>query len=157
MRNILIAAALGTAMTLASGPTANPAQAAGPLLITETEAGMGPYQGMTMMTRAGGGPIIKVLRPDQVDGGPVPVLSKPVHISLQFEPVSQAKVDMASLKVIYLKLFGIDITDRLKPYVAGEAIDVPEADIPTGDHSIRVDIKDTSGKQSSQTFRFVVK
>jgi hypothetical protein len=74
-----------------------------------------------------------------------------------FEPLSNAKVDMGTLKVVYLKLFGIDITDRLKPYVNGQAIDVPEADIPVGDHSIRVDIKDSNGRQSSQVFRFIVK
>lgn len=157
MRRALIATALGLTVSLAGVMPMASAHAAGPLLITETEAGMAPYEGVTMLTRAMGGPVIKVLQPDQADGQKVPVLTKPVHISLKFEPVSQAKVDMASLKVIYLKLFGIDITDRLRPYVAGEAIDVPEADIPTGDHSIRVDIKDTTGRQSSQVFRFMVK
>lgn len=157
MRNVLMAAALSLAAGLAGTIPATPARAAGPMLITDAEARMGAYEGMMMMTRSVGGPVIKVLRPDQADGQKVPVLSKPVHISLKFEPVSQARIDMASLKVVYLKLFGIDITDRLKPYVSGEAIDVPEADIPSGDHSIRVDIKDTTGRQSSQVFRFTVK
>jgi hypothetical protein len=125
-------------------------------LITGAEAQMGAYQGSTMLTRALGGPSIHVLSP-AATGSEVPVLPKPVHISLQFESLENSKVDMASLKVVYLKLFGIDITDRLKPYVVGEAIDVPEADIPTGDHSIRVEIKDSMGRASQQVFRFVVK
>lgn len=155
MRNTVVAFVLAVTAAFA-GPGA--AVDAAPLkLITEEEARMEPYAGAMMMMRAMGGPVIKVVRPDQADGQQVPVLGRPVHISVRFEPLSNAKVDMASLKVVYLKLWGIDITDRLKPYVSGEAIDAPEADIPPGEHSIRVDIKDTSGRQSSQVFRFVVK
>jgi hypothetical protein len=158
MRKSVLVLGLGVVLSLtpAAAPTER-AEAAAVKLITDAEARLGPYEGAMMMMRALGGPVIKVLRPDQADGQKVPVLGRPVHISLVFEPLSNSKVDMASLKVVYLKLFGIDITDRLKPYVNGETIDVPEADIPTGDHSIRVDIKDTAGRQSSQVFRFIVK
>lgn len=158
MRRTIIALALG--LTAALAPVAVPdesAHAAAMKLITEDEARMAPFEGGMMLMRSLGGPVIKVLQPDQADGQKVPVLGRPVHINVVFEPLSNAKVDMGTLKVVYLKLFGIDITDRLRPYVNGQAIDVPEADIPVGDHSIRVDIKDSNGRQSSQVFRFIVK
>jgi hypothetical protein len=141
-------------LILASGDRV---RAAGLQLITPEEAALGAYQGTSIMTRGLGGPVIKIISPDQGNGDAVPVLGKPVHISVRFEPFADSQIDMSSLKVVYLVLFGVDITDRLKPYIAGNGIEAPEAEIPDGDHSIRVDIKDTSGHLSSQVFHFVVK
>lgn len=135
------------------------AAAARAWLITPQEAALGPYQGQPMMMLRGiGGPLIRIISPDEGDGTKVPVLSKPVHIKVLFEDsISTAKVIMSSLKVTYLKLWGIDITDRLKPYISGDVIDVPQADIPEGDHSIRIEIKDSAGHLASEEFHFIVK
>jgi hypothetical protein len=157
MRHVKRLLVLSLCLIALSPAAGRPAQAESLLLITPEEAALGAYQGVSLATRGLGGPVIKVLSPDQSDSDKVPVLGKPVHISVHFESFSGAKVDMSTLRVIYLKLFGIDITDRLKPYVTGDAIEVPAADIPDGDHSIRVDIKDTSGHESQQTFHFLVK
>jgi hypothetical protein len=150
----IIAIALGATLSLC---LTGQARAAAVQLITPEEAAMQLYQGMTLKTRGAGGPAIIIVRPDQGDGRTVPTLAKPVHITVRFEPRGNAKIDMSTLRVVYLKLFGIDITDRLRRYVIGDGFDVPEADIPAGDHSIRVDIKDVSGQASSQVFRFIIK
>src|SRR5438128_1127443 len=99
MGKIKVAASLlGTrvsAFVLAAGfGLANPVAAAA--LISDGEAALGPYQGMTLMTRGIGGPLIKVVSPDQGDGKIVPVLPKPVHINVLFEDsVADTKVDMS--------------------------------------------------------------
>lgn len=41
----------------------------------------------------------------------------------------------------YLKSPSVDLTPRLKPFVKPDGIDMPDAELPVGDHVIRVDVK----------------
>ena len=43
----------------------------------------------------------------------------------------------------------MDLTDQLKDYVSSNGIDMPEAEIPPGDHRIRVDVRDVDGVRGS--------
>jgi hypothetical protein len=126
-------------------------------LISLEEAALPEYAGdrEPRLRSALGGPRIEILAPD-MKASDKPSINKPVVINVKFEALDGANVAMDSLRVIYLRLFGIDITDRLRPYVKGSAIAVDEADIPVGDHSIRVEIKDNLGRKSSETFNFIV-
>jgi len=60
-------------------------------------------------------------------------------------------VDLASLKVFLMKLWDIDITDRVRPYVSGDGIHVTHADFPKGQHTIKITIADHEGHESSRT------
>jgi hypothetical protein len=126
-------------------------------LISEDESNLPTYQGgdSLRLRSAVGGPRIDVRAPQMLNNQK-PTVSKPVAINVRFEPLDGSQVNMTTLKVTYLKLFGIDITDRLKPFIKGTEIAVDEADIPVGDHSIRVDIRDSQGRGSSETFSFKV-
>ena len=59
------------------------------------------------------GPIIKIEKPDQDQ-----FYDDLIDILISFDknPLGEP-VNMESLRVIYLKMFGIDITDRVRPYV----------------------------------------
>ena len=85
------------------------------------------------------GPMIEVLKPAL--GAPVAV---PLEVSVKFVPRS-APVDLASLKVTVLKLFGIDITDRIRPYTTATGIQIPDAKLPSGEHTVRITVADASG------------
>ncbi|KAJ8136276.1 hypothetical protein OY671_010511, partial [Metschnikowia pulcherrima] len=41
---------------------------------------------------------------------------------------------------------------RLKPFVKPDGIDMPDAELPAGDHIIRVDVKDSEGRSASTSF-----
>ena len=85
------------------------------------------------------GPLIEVVKPTL--GSPVAV---PLEISVKFVPRG-APVDLGSLKVILMKLFGIDITDRVRPYATPTGIQIPDAKLPSGEHTVRITVADASG------------
>lgn len=85
------------------------------------------------------GPIIEVVKPNQK--GPI---KSPAGILVHFEK-RLASINLESLKVTLVKFFAIDITDRVKPYVSIEGIDIPEAPLPSGEHQLRLALEDAEG------------
>ena len=51
-------------------------------------------------------------------------------------------MDMESLRVIYLKMFGIDFANRILPYVKKTRIDANQVKFPEGEHEFEIHIKD---------------
>lgn len=76
---------------------------------------------------------------------------RPIDIRVDFKPQG-APVDFETLKVTYVKLFNIDITDRVKPFASAAGIRLERADLPSGNHTVRVSIADTRERESSATF-----
>ena len=77
-------------------------------------------------------------------------VSPPVVIDIRFEPRDDAGVDINSLKVLYVKLIKVDITERVAPYAKADGIKVSQAQLPPGNHTLILSIADESGKTSSQ-------
>jgi hypothetical protein len=98
------------------------------------------------------GPEIDVVRPG---GGEIG--QQPVEIDVEFKlSKGGAEPNMSTLKVRYIKFFTIDITDRVKPFVAGNRIHAPQAEFPKGDHTVELYVEDTQGKASSKVIEFKV-
>ncbi|MBH0201543.1 MAG: hypothetical protein HP496_04385 [Nitrospira sp.] len=97
------------------------------------------------------GPGIKVIAPRENI-----VQTAPFDIDIRFEQRGAAVVDLASLKVFLMKLWNIDITDRVKPYVSGDGIHLAHADFPKGQHTIKIAIADHEGHESARTMTVMV-
>jgi hypothetical protein len=80
----------------------------------------------------------------------------PLHLQLKFESFGGAKIDPDSVKVIYLRTPNVDLTPRVKPYVKDDGIDIPEAELPPGEYTVRVDVKDSDGRPGSMSFTLKV-
>jgi hypothetical protein len=147
---------IGLALLAVLGAALSPS-AAKSTWITADEAKLPAYQGPAHLKMRGipSGPRIVVLAPP-ASGGAF-VSSRPVKLHVRFEAVEGAAVDVRSLKVTYLRLFGIDITDRVKPYVTARGIDIDDVDIPPGEHSIELEIRDIRGNLSDQVLKLVVR
>ncbi len=52
----------------------------------------------------------------------------------------------------YLKSPVVDLTSRIKPFVQPTGIDMPDAQLPPGEHLVRIDIKDSDGRPASVSF-----
>ncbi len=126
------------------------ARAQGIWLITPEEAAMPPAPPEQSRLQGGmpfdigrdlpdTGPMIELLKPN--DGTSTPV---PVEVSIRFEPRA-APVDVSTLKVMVVKLFSIDITDRVRPYSSPQGIHIPDARLPSGTHTVRISLADTAG------------
>ena len=98
------------------------------------------------------GPIIKIEKPDQDQ-----FYDDLIDILIRFDknPLGEL-VNMESLRVIYLKMFGIDITDRVRPYIKKTIIDANGIMFPEGEHEFEVRIKDTEELESSEIFKIKV-
>lgn len=97
------------------------------------------------------GPVINVRVP-----GEIKEVKPPVTIDVAFEPKDGQTVDLKTLKVTYLKLFDIDITDRMKPYLTPTGIYSQNAKLPPGEHTIEISVKDTAGRTTVELFSFKV-
>jgi hypothetical protein len=117
------------------------------LLISQDEANLPPPKGAMAADRRGitRGPKIEVIAEKEPS-------HSPVHLQLKFEAFGGAKIDAGSLKVIYLRTPNVDLTERVKPFAAIGGLDMPDAELPPGDHMIRIDIKDSDGRTGSTSF-----
>jgi hypothetical protein len=117
------------------------------VLITEEEAKLPPPKGAVATDRRGvtRGPKIKYVEESE------PIHS-PMHLQLTFESFGGAKIDQDSVKVTYLRTPNVDLTPRIKSFVQATGIDIPDVQLPAGDHMVRVDVKDSDGRLGSTSF-----
>lgn len=126
----------------------NPGTAwAGPKLITDEEAGRPPPTGAVAVDMRGvlRGPKLDLISPDTA-------IRSPLHLQIKFEAFGGAKIDPDSVKATYLRTPNVDLTDRIKRFSTAEGIDMPDAEVPAGEHMVRVDIKDTAGHPASASY-----
>jgi hypothetical protein len=120
---------------------------AGTKLITEEEAKLPPPKGAVAADRRG------ILRGPKIDFvSPAEPMRSPVHLQLRFEAFGGAKIDPTSIKVLYLRTPNVDLTPRIKQFVIATGIDIPDTELPPGEHMVRIDIKDTDGRPASTSF-----
>jgi hypothetical protein len=119
---------------------------AGTVLISAEEAKLPPPKGAVAVATRGitRGPKIAYVGSDAAQS--------PMRLQLKFETFGGSKIDTDSLKVTYMKTPAVDLTPRLKPFVQPTGIDMPGAELPAGDHLIRVDVKDSDGRAASTSF-----
>ena len=119
-------------------------------LVTEEEAAQPPTR--AVVEELNDGPMISIVSPE--NGA---TLSGSFRLYIEVEKrEGGADVFMDSLKVRYLKMVPIDITDRVKEYVYDTNLDVPNAEFPEGDHRAEIYIEDTDGNASSKLFHVKV-
>ena len=114
------------------------------VLVTDDEASQPATRGS--FEQQSKGPDIRILAPV---GGSTVQSPFPIHIEFISDGAAAA-VNMASLKLTYMKLWGIDITDRVREYISGTTLSVPETDIPSGRHTIEIYIEDNNRNVSSR-------
>lgn len=82
----------------------------------------------------------------------------PFPIKVAFLPGPKGyEVDLESLKLEYKKAWGIDITDRVREFITGTKIDVEESELPTGRHTVEIQIADVAENLSRQIFTVTIK
>jgi hypothetical protein len=135
------------AASVAVGLLGSAVAQAGTVLITEEEARLPPPKGAVAADRRGifRGPKIHFVSPAEA-------VRSPVHFRLKFEAFGGAKIDPGSTKVLYLRTPNVDLTPRIKQFVMPAGIDIPDIELPPGEHMVRVDIKDTDGRPASASF-----
>ena len=155
MKRRLRVIVIGSAMSLVCLAPMGLAGTGGWLILPE-EAAMAPAPEPKRGTLEVGredislGPVIDVVEP--LNGGRG---SMPIQVLVRFTPRSEP-IDLATLKVTLVKFIPIDITDRIRPYVTPDGIQVKEAKIPPGKHRVRIVVADKTGEFSMKEVSFEV-
>jgi len=138
----------GMAICVSAGLAAyQPVHAANLVLITADEAKLPPPKGAIAMSSRG------VTRGPKVELVPqAGAIRSPVRLQLKFQTYGGSKVDLDAVQATYLRTPNVDLTPRIKPFVDATGIDVPAAELPPGDHMVRVDIKDSEGRTATANF-----
>ncbi len=134
---------------LAGALLATPVAAA--TLITAHEAEL-PADNSLLRSGIERGPDIIVVYPPPKTG----MIQSPFAFRVKFEPHGGTQIDLDSLTVVYKRIPAIDLTARLKPYVRPDGIDMPSAEVPSGDHRIMIFVKDSAGHQGQADIHFDV-
>jgi len=95
------------------------------------------------------GPGVRLTSPESVSGT--------FAFRLAFEPRGEAKIDTSSVKVEYLRGPVIDLTGRVKSGIRPTGIDIPAATAPSGEHPIRVTVRDSEGRLGTAEIKLTVK
>jgi hypothetical protein len=84
-------------------------------------------------------------------------LVSPIRISLRFRPTAPAVIRPETFRVFY-GAFALDITRRItgSASVTPEGLYVSEATLPTGFHSLQIELEDSLGRRGQRRFEFVV-
>jgi hypothetical protein len=120
-------------------------------LITEDEARLPPPKGAIAADRRGilRGPKVEIVSPSGV-------VHSPLRLQLKFESFGGATINPDSVKVIYLRSPNVDLTPRVRPFIQAGGIDMPEAELPPGEYTVRVDVKDSDGRPATASFTLTI-
>jgi hypothetical protein len=119
------------------------AQATGTWLVTSQEAALPPSASSSAGRAITRGPAIRQTSPT----GQVPA-NGPFRLRVEFVGRGGEKVNPATAQIMILRGNTIDITQRLRPFISANGIDVPEALVAPGAHVLQVAVSDSGGRQS---------
>jgi hypothetical protein len=110
-------------------------------LITPSEAALPPEPSIGHDRGISRGPTVIVLSPSPGTG----TLKSPLNLKVRFESHGGSWIDPDSVLLTYLRKPAVDLTQRVKAYIAPSGIEVDDAEVPPGNHTLRVNVTDSNG------------
>ena len=112
-------------------------------LVTGAEAALPPSATSKAGRAITRGPAIRQVSP----AASVPA-NQPFTLRIEFAGRGGEKVDPATAQITILRGSDINITDRLKPYIKANGIEIPNAMVGAGTHALQVAVSDARGRQT---------
>ena len=119
-------------------------------LITQEEAKLPPdtiY--MRGITR---GPKVTLVWPAPDAGS----LKSPLRLKIRFQGRGDKQVDPDSVLLTYARIPPVDLTERIRPFIHANGIEIDDAVVPPGHHRLQLEVKDTAGRVGFLDFTFDV-
>ena len=69
-------------------------------------------------------------------------------LKIEFAGRGGEKINPASAQVAILRGNNVNITDRIRPYITANGIEIPDARVPAGTYVLQVTVSDAGGRQS---------
>jgi hypothetical protein len=121
-------------------------------LISVSEAALPTAQIRGQLRGITRGPTVVIISPSPAAG----FIHAPLDLKIKFETYGDAKIDTNSVLLTYMKIPAIDLTQRITSYIGTTGIDVKDAEVPPGTHTLRLDVTDTAGHSTWVEFTFTV-
>jgi hypothetical protein len=118
-------------------------------LVTEEEAAL-PDDKLPPLVRRG-----PTRRPDILVVSPAPgagLVRSPLILKIKFKPYGGAQIDSDTILVTYKKIPAIDMTQRMRPFISADGIEIVDAELPPGIHHFWIEAKDRDGRAGSAEF-----
>ncbi|MGV6848895.1 MAG: hypothetical protein ACWA5A_11005 [Marinibacterium sp.] len=99
------------------------------------------------------GPLIRVAAPNGA------ALASPVNFDIQIEPNGGIPVDMSSIRIEYkIGPAWVNVTRTIMKYasIEGSRLYAKGAELPTGNHLLRVSVSDDKARKTRATVRFKI-
>jgi hypothetical protein len=122
------------------------------ILITQQESKLLPAVNQNTTRGISRGPSVVIVSPNPTQGH----IKSPFDLKIQFEGRGGNKIDVSQIKVTYLKSPEVDLTDRLKNSITEKGIEFSHAEVPVGEHVIKILVKDKDGRETSSVLNFFV-
>jgi hypothetical protein len=131
-----------------------PAATAAEVLITQAEAKLPSPPDLGALGTRGltRGPRVELVSPDPRGKG----AKSPFPFEIRFVAHNDTAVVPDSVKVTYLKSPPVDLTARLKTHITAAGIDLRDAEVPPGTHTIRIDVRDSDGRSGTSIIKLSV-
>ena len=122
------------------------------VIVTEEEAKLPPPKEMPPPSDRGitRGPKIELDMEDKA------ALHAPMHLKLKFRTFGGSAIDLDAFRATYIKNPTVDLTPRIRPFTQQSGIDIPDAQLPPGEHFIQFGIKDSEGRAFSKIIKLKV-
>jgi hypothetical protein len=142
---------IGVGMLLTALALAGPAPALE--LITAGEAALPATPQLGLHERGiTRGPTVVIVSPAPQAGA----IKSPLSLKVRFESHGGSQINVETVLLTYMKDPRIDLTQRIRPFIAPTGIDVEDADVPPGTHTLQVNVKDSEGRLGWAEFTFHV-
>jgi hypothetical protein len=114
-------------------------------LITDSEAQL--PKAPKAESRAGltRGPSIEVVTPQAEEQ-----VRSPARIAVRFVPHGGGQIAPDSVKLVYMSNPRVDLTERVKNYIKGDSLTIPDAEMPAGTHQLMLQVKDNEGRSGKE-------
>jgi hypothetical protein len=122
------------------------------VLITQAESELPATPNVAMTTRG----ITRGPGIEQASPNPDQRVVSPLPLKIRFQIRNKIEIDPASIKLVYLKATPVDLTDRIKAHIKPDGIEMDQAEVPPGAHSLRLDLKDKQGRTATAIIKLTV-
>jgi hypothetical protein len=151
MRNVSMTTVIvAVALVCADASVASAAE----LLISQAEAARPAAADLGALGTRGltRGPRVEQVLPDPHSSG----AKSPFPLEIRFVAHNDTTIVPDSVRVTYLKSPSVDLTPRLKGHITAAGIDMGDAQVPPGTHMIRVDVRDSQGRNGTSIIKLSV-
>lgn len=105
------------------------------------------------------GPVISIVSPDVVANQPITAtraVRSPFDLNVKFAERGGEKVNPSSIRLVYLKVPEIDLTDRIQGRVSEGGLVFSALELPPGTHTFRLSVLDRKSRSSTKLFQVTV-